>query len=95
MLAVSQGELYSESIQPCLMGVDNPGCGPDKGTNVAINVLVATTILHFIAILSILLWKLRSFRSLPYAQIQVAVVFYRLQVSHPWIDSISKCYKVS
>ena len=60
-----------------------PDCEPDQGTKVAINVLVAATILYFIAILSILLWKLRSFRSLPYAQIQVAVVFYRLQVSHP------------
>lgn len=90
MLAVSQSELYSESIQPCMMGIDMPGCGADKPTNVAINVLVAAAILHFIAILSILLWKLRSFRSLPYAQIQVAVVFYRLQVSHPETDSISE-----
>ena len=83
MLAVSQGKLQDETIQPCQRGMDMPGCEPDKGTKVAINVLVAATILYFIAILSILLWKLRSFRSLPYAQIQVAVVFYRLQVSHP------------
>ena len=86
MLADSQGILHVVQIQPCLLGKDWPQCRADKTTKVAVNLMVVATILYFIATFSILLWKLRSFRSLPYAQIQVAAVFYRLQVSRPWVD---------
>ena len=82
MLAAPKGELYSIQVQLCLSGFDHI-CRADNTTKVAIYLLVVAAILYFIATLSILLWKLRTFRTLPYAQIQVAVVFYRLQVSHP------------
>lgn len=37
-------------------------------------------IVYFIVTCCILLLKLQAFRKLPYAEVQVAVVFYRLQV---------------
>lgn len=40
-------------------------------------------IVYFIVTCYILLAKLRAFRKLPYAEVQVAVVFYRLQVGQP------------
>ena len=83
MLADPEGKLYNVQILPCLSGVDQPDCHADKTTKVAINLIVVAAILYFIATLSILLWKLRTFKTQPYAQIQVAVVFYRLHVSHP------------
>ena len=83
MPAVLQNNIESTQLQLCLLGQPQPGCGADRQIKVAINLLVVTAVLYFIATLGILLWKLRSYRSLPYAQVQVAVVFYRLQVSRP------------
>ena len=70
-----------EGIQGCLLGYQRLNCGADQTTKVAINLIVVVAILYHIATLGILVWKLRSYRAAPYAQIQVAVVFYRLQVS--------------
>ena len=89
MPAVPRGNIESMQLPLCLSGRPLPGCGAGGQIKVAINFIVVTAVLYFIATLSILLWKLRSFRSLPYAQVQVAVVFYRLQVSRPWDDSIT------
>lgn len=82
MPAVSPSQIYSAQLLPCLSGQHQPDCGADKKIKAAINLIVVAAVLYFVATLGILLWKLRSFRSLPYAQVQVAVVFYRLQVSH-------------
>ena len=92
MGAVPQSHIYSAQIQPCLLGLPQPSCGADRKIKAAINLLVVTAVLYFIATFGILFWKLRSFRSLPYAQVQVSVVFYRLQVSRPWVDSFTASF---
>ena len=80
-LAGPHGADNMQGIQGCLLGYRRPNCGADQTTKVAINLIVVVAILYHIATLGILVWKLRSYRAAPYAQIQVAVVFYRLQVS--------------
>lgn len=87
MPAVPQSEVYSNQIKPCMLGKTQPECGADQTVKVAINLIVVVAMLYFIATLGIILWKLRSFRRLPYAQVQGAVVFYRLQASRPGFDS--------
>lgn len=66
----------------CLSGVVVPSCLPSKETTTAIYCTSAMGIVYFAVTCYILLYKLREFRKLPYAEVQVAVVFYRLQVWH-------------
>lgn len=42
--------------------------------------MAAMSILYFALTSYILMYKLRQYKTQPYAEIQVAVVFYRLQV---------------
>ena len=86
--AVSLSHIDSTQLQPCLSGNPQPACGAGRQIKAAIDTIVVVAVLYFVATLGILLWKLKSFRSLPYAQVQVAVVFYRLQVG-PFFGSAS------
>lgn len=81
MLADSNSDANGDFVQLCLYGGALPDCGPETVIKDAIYLTVVAAVLYFVLTLSILLYKLRSFREQPYAQIQVAVVFYRLQVS--------------
>ena len=81
MLAVTERRVNGGIIQLCLAGVYMPDCTTDRTIKIAIYLTVAVVIFYFIATLSLLLYKLRTFREQSYAQIQFAVVFYRLQVS--------------
>lgn len=64
----------------CLAGGYAPSCLANEQTRDGIFCTAAMGIVYFIVTCYILLYKLRQFRKLPYAEIQVAVVFYRLQV---------------
>lgn len=81
MFAGSKRGAYAAVAQLCVAGGSQPDCSADRAIKIAIYLTVVVAILCFGATLSILLCKLRAFRELSYAQIQVAVVFYRLQVS--------------
>lgn len=80
MPAESHNGASGDGFQLCLLGGALPDCGPQTIIKVAIYVTVVAAILSFGLTLSLLLYKLRAFREQPYTQIQVAVVFYRLQV---------------
>ncbi len=44
--------------------------------------MAAMSIIYFVLTGYILMYKLRQYKTQPYAEMQVAVVFYRLQVKH-------------
>jgi len=55
-------------------------CHSDRTTKISIDMMVAVAIVYFAVTCYILMYKLRQYKRLPYADIQVALVFYRLQV---------------
>lgn len=72
-----------EQVVPyCQGGGIIKNCRADRATKISIDMMVAVAILYFAVTCTILMSKLRQYKKLPYAEIQVAVVFYRLQVHH-------------
>lgn len=64
----------------CESGGSVKNCRADRATKISIDMMVAVAILYFTLTCGILTKKLRQYKKMPYEQIQVAVVFYRLQV---------------
>lgn len=71
-----------ETVVPlCKAGGTVPQCKADRTTKISIDMIVAVAILYFALTCYILIYKLRKYKKQPYEEIQVAVVFYRLQVT--------------
>jgi len=68
-------------VQLCKAGRTLPKCRADRTTKISIDMIVAVAILYFALTCYILIYKLRKYKKQPYEEIQVAVVFYRLQVT--------------
>ena len=68
-------------VQLCKAGGTLPKCRADRTTKISIDMIVAVAILYFALTCYILMYKLRKYKKQPYEEIQVAVVFYRLQVT--------------
>lgn len=69
------------AIQLCKTGGTLPKCRADRTTKISIDMIVVVAILYFALTCYILMYKLRKYKKQPYEEIQVAVVFYRLQVT--------------
>lgn len=65
----------------CDSGQTSNDCEPDPATRITIFCSCAFAIVYFIVICYILAARLREYRTLPYSEVQVAIVFYRLQVA--------------
>ncbi|KAA6426189.1 MAG: hypothetical protein FRX49_04041 [Trebouxia sp. A1-2] len=64
----------------CKAGGVLSNCRSDQATQISIDLMAAMSILYFALTSYILMYKLRQYKTQPYAEIQVAVVFYRLQL---------------
>ncbi|DBA97089.1 hypothetical protein WJX77_003952 [Trebouxia sp. C0004] len=67
-------------VQLCKTGGALPECRADRTTKISIDMIVVVAILYFALTCYILMYKLRQYMKQPYEEIQVAVVFYRLQL---------------
>jgi hypothetical protein len=66
----------------CKAGGVLSDCRSDRATQLSIDLMAAMSIIYFVLTGYILMYKLRQYKTQPYAEMQVAVVFYRLQVKH-------------
>lgn len=83
------------AIQLCKAGGTLPKCRADRTTKISIDMIVAVAILYFALTCYILIYKLRKYKKQPYEEIQVAVVFYRLQVTMLPTFPLLVCIKVA
>ena len=82
-------------VQLCKAGGTLPKCRADRTTKISIDMIVAVAILYFALTCYILIYKLRKYKRQPYEEIQVAVVFYRLQVTMLPSFPLLVCIKVA
>ena len=69
-------------------------CATDREARIATFLTVAFSLLYFGITCSILVFKLKWFQSQPYIKVQVAFVFYRLQVSSACTALITWCARL-
>ena len=86
---------FEEAAQLCKAGQTRPNCRADRATKISIDLIVAVAILYFALTCYILMYKLRLYKKQPYEEIQVAVVFYRLQVIVFLSIPLPACSKVA
>lgn len=55
-------------------------CGVDNATAIAVDIIVALSLLYFVTTYMLLFLKLKGYRKLPYTFIQVGLVYNTLQV---------------
>lgn len=73
-----------EGFEQCQTGQLGPGdetCRVDHATTIAVDIIVALSVLYFALTYVMLLTKLRGYRKLPYTFVQVGLVYNTLQVS--------------
>ncbi len=68
-------------------------CQPNQVTRDGVYCKVAVALGYFAVTCFLLVIKLQQLRQLPYAEVQTAVVFYRLQVT-PWKLNLTKTQAV-
>ena len=80
MHAGSKRQYLLRVAQSCLQGGILPECAVVKVIQTAIYVYLSVALLIFVITLGVLHYKLRVFHGMVYSEVQVGLVFYRLQV---------------